>query len=193
MSTYSKFRCKHIASWITFSHLFPAVFHSIKNKTTPPHPSIHDWKLSIWSDRTRWMFCQKLSWFITTMVYIPKCSSGTNKDYARYPSGKLLALCFVFEGSNNKTFLMEKKMKGADESLVWHLRRALLWIPSSATPSLLPQSSSTPQVGHYSPSHPSIRDTGIDHQNGAFNPFHRGHPKDNTHLSYSVTFLEGLW
>lgn len=72
---------------------------------------IHDWKLSIWSDRTRWMFCQKLSWFITTLVYIPKCSSGTNKDYVRYPSGKTSALCFVFEGSNNKTFLMEKRWK----------------------------------------------------------------------------------
>lgn len=142
---------------------------------------------------TGWMFCQKLSWFIATLVYIPKCSSGTSKDYVRYPSGKILELCFVFEWSNNKTFLMEKKMKGTDESLVWHLHRALPWISPSAAPTPLPQSCSTPQAGHYDPSNPSISDIVTDHQNGSFNPFYSGYPKDNTNLSYSVTALEGLW
>lgn len=83
-------------------------------------------------------------------------------------------------------------MKGTDESLVWHLRRALLWIPSLATLALLPQSCSSPQAHHYSPSCPSIGDIVTHPQNGMFSPFCRGHPKDNTHLSRWVTLLERL-
>lgn len=83
-------------------------------------------------------------------------------------------------------------MKGTDESLVWHLHRALLWIPSLATLAPLPQSCSTPQACHYSLPCPNIGDTVTHPQNWVFRPFCRGHPNDNTHLSHLVTLLERL-
>ena len=83
-------------------------FSQYKNTNQIIHINqIHGCKLSIWSDRTKWMFSQKLSWFITTLIYFPNDPLGQAERYevsVRQDFG-----CFVFEGSNNKTFFMEER------------------------------------------------------------------------------------
>lgn len=55
---------------------------------------IHGCKLSIWSDRTKWMFCQKFSWFITTLIYFPNVPLGHAEIMCSIRQDRFWLFCF---------------------------------------------------------------------------------------------------
>lgn len=196
-----------------FSHLLPAVFHSIKTQTKS-FTSIKFMAANYPFEVTGLNECflksfpdLLLLWFTSQMFPCDK-----QRDM-RYPSGKILAVLFLKEATI-KHFLWKKDERSRLKPSMTVAQSPALNPHRSNTSSISSvkctpmayaedifllcqlledgsfQLCSTPQAGRLVHQHPCIRDIVTDHQNGTFNPFHREYSTDNTYISCSVTFLE---